>query len=197
MKIKKLIPLLLAAVCLTACAQIPPVKETVPPEQQKIIAPPDEGWTADELMSVAYLNGIQLEYPLTLRSMGSGVSLTDTEFFSDNEDSTSYILCDADDSSSLLLGTLLADVDFGKEYSQITVDDPAVNIIFYNEFFSVNGIKKESSADDVIKAFGEPDMITENEYRRKIYSYNDSKSGDEFMTVVLNDDKVLTIEVKL
>ena len=68
MKIKKLIPLLLAAACLTACAQIPPVKEPVPTEQQKTVAPPENGWTAEELMSV---NGCFESSDFVLKTTGT------------------------------------------------------------------------------------------------------------------------------
>ncbi|MBP0956007.1 MAG: hypothetical protein J5997_01420 [Oscillospiraceae bacterium] len=197
MKVKKLIPLIAAALTLSACAQIPPIKETVPPEQQKIIASPEGGWTAEELMSVSYIEDIQLEYPLTLRSLGAGVSLTDIMCSGEEENDRAYFLEDDSDSNAVLLGTIYAQVKFGKDISQLTADDPMTEIMFSNEHCSVNGIKRGSSSDDMIKAFGEPDMITENGDMQKIYSYNDSKSGDEFMTVVLKDDKVLRIEVKL
>lgn len=197
MKLKKLIPLIAVALTLSACAQIPPIKETVPPEQQKIIAPPEDGWTAEKLMSVSYIEDIQLEYPLTLRSLGAGVSLTDIMYSGEEENDRAYFLEDASDSNAVLLGTIYAQVKFGKDISQLTADDPMTEIIFYNEHYSLNGIKDDSSADDVIKAFGEPDLITENGDIQKIYSYNDSESGEEFMTVVLNNDKVFRIEVEL
>ena len=44
-----------------------------------VIEPPAEGWTADELMSVTYLYGKQLEYPLTLASFGDSFELRDQE----------------------------------------------------------------------------------------------------------------------
>lgn len=197
MKIKKFIPLLLATACLTACAEIPPVREPVPAEQQKTVAPPENGWTAEELMSVSYMGNIQLEYPLTLRSLGAGVSLTDIMWSGEGENDRAYFIVDASDSNAVLLGTIFADADFGKDISQITADDPMTKILLYGEHFSVNGIKRDSSSDDVIKAFGEPDSITANGEIQKIYSYNDSESGDKVMTVVLNYDKVLRIEVGL
>ncbi|MGN0636834.1 MAG: hypothetical protein ACI4J0_00550 [Huintestinicola sp.] len=198
MKIHKLIPLLLAAVCFTACAQIPPVKDIVPTEQQKTVAPPEDGWTAEKIMSVSYIGGNQLEYPLTLRSLGAGVSLTDIMWSGEDENERAYFLEDASDSSAVWIGTTYAEVEFGKEYSQITADDPMTKIMFYGEEFSVNGIKKNASADDVVKAFGDPDNITEVGKVRTIYAYSDRESGEEFMTVALdNDKKVLSINVDL
>ena len=202
MKIKKIVSLILCALALTACADIPPVKEPVPAEQQKIVAPPRDGWTAEELMSVSYIGGIQLEYPLTLRKMGSGISISNfIELSGDDENSRKYFLDNATSPDSVLFGTTYGSVKYDKEYSQITADDSIRALSLYGEHFSVNGIKTDSSPDDVVKALGEPDSISENDEYSDIrvikYNYCEKNSGEEFIEVVFKSDKVLRIDVEL
>ena len=194
MKIKKLMSLLLCALCLTACAEFPPIKEPVPAEEQKVIAPPEGGWTAEEIMSVAYMDGVQLEYPLTLRSLGSGVILST---FSDNDGEKMYLLEDASDSTYFVPGTFYADVKFDNDISRITADDPIAYIGLYADKCTVNGINTYSAPDDVVKALGEPDLVTSSGEIQKIYSYNDKESGETLMKAVFNGDKLLRIEIDL
>lgn len=48
-------------------------------KDQKLIEPPDEGWTIEELLSVTYLYGNQMSYPITLNSLPDEVEGRDQE----------------------------------------------------------------------------------------------------------------------
>lgn len=49
--------------------------------------PPEGGWTIEELMSVTYLCGKQLTYPLTMEYLGEDFSIDETsEIFSKSSD---------------------------------------------------------------------------------------------------------------
>lgn len=90
MKMKNFFAVIMCAFCFTACADIPPVRETVPEEEQTVIAPPEDGWTAEELMSVSYFDGIRLSYPLTLRDLGSAYGIAFD--FEDDNGNTAYCI---------------------------------------------------------------------------------------------------------
>lgn len=176
MKIKKLIPLLLAAVCLTACAQIPPVKEPVPEEQQKTVAPPEGGWTAEELMSVTYFDGIELCYPLTLRDLGSEYSCS-TYTVGANEGRPEYVLMK--ENGAVYEEATYGYILFESEGRDINADSK-ISYLF-SVHFNINGISMNTPAAEIEKALGAPDSITVTEDNISCYLYTDRETGKELM----------------
>lgn len=182
MKIKKLIPLLFAAVCLTACAQIPPVKEPVPEEQQKTVAPPEDGWTAEELLSVTYFDGIELCYPLRLRDLGSAYALDKSWLNMQGRrvypligDSFSSVHC--------------AYVFFDHDEEKASADDEIMALSLYSDNFSVNKLNIYSTEADVEKILGTPDEINDDDAFNKRYYFCDSETGEDLLCVFVGKEE--------
>lgn len=199
MKIKKLILPLLCAACLSACADIPPVKEPVPIEQQVIITPPEGGWTAAELMSHSYLNGIQLEYPLTMRSLGSGFSImglfsTFEDTSPESDDIWYYIeYNDPENIEYIVMSPVSASLTYGSDDKEPTADDPIKKLNFYSENISVNGVRYSTPEEDIEKLLGKPDEVLENGDYFMDYIYKDRESGKELISVrVVKEKKEVT-----
>ena len=198
MKIKKLIPLLLAAACLTACADIPPVKETVSVEQQTVIAPPEDGWTAEELMSVSYINNYSLSYPLTLESFGGGVSFVPINFYSDNEEESEvwYSFYCYDIKTDPGLSTHAA-FSYGRTEDNATADEPVAKLQCYSDYASINVVKHALPEEDIEKLLGKPDRIDETDDNFIEYVYCDKERGNELITVRVSKVNKLVISVDI
>ncbi|MGN1105257.1 MAG: hypothetical protein ACI4RH_01300 [Huintestinicola sp.] len=198
MKIKKLIPLLFAAVCLTACAQIPPVKEPVPEEQQTVITPPEDGWTAEELMSVSYINNYSLSYPLTLESFGGGVSFVPINLYSDNEEERVFwYFISCYDIKTDQWGSSHVTVSYGRTEDNATADEPVAKLRCYSDFTSINGVKRDLPEEDIEKLLGKPDRIDEDHEFLKKYIYCDRESGNELINVKVNKESKIVSDVKI
>lgn len=182
MKIKKLIPLLFAAACLTACAQIPPVKEPVPEEQQKTIAPPEDGWTAEDLISVTYFDGIELYYPLTLRDLGSAYFYSD---FPEGTDERGKRIHHLEKELLLSSGVYFTVNEPGEK---LTADSRIDYMQTY--VFAVNGLSANDTESEIEKALGKPDSI-EDKDDKLLYCYTDRESGKDLMEITVNKSEEL------
>ncbi|MCI7766438.1 MAG: hypothetical protein MSJ26_00420 [Oscillospiraceae bacterium] len=181
MKIKMLIPLLLSVTALSACAEIPPVREPVPIEQQSIVTPSGDGWTAAELMSATYFEGIELCYPLTLRDFGSGYTL-DYSWQDDDGTRTHYLV---DDFFSL---EALAYINFEHNDEMISADEEIKAMAVYHDNISVNGLKIAAAEADVEGILGTPDVIDDlNEFTKR-YIYCDKETGKAFLYIFVGTE---------
>lgn len=182
MKIQKLIPLLLAAACLTACAEIPPVRDTVPEEQQKTVAPPENGWTAEELMSVSYLDGIEMSSSLTLRDLGSAYFYSD---FPEGTDERGKRIHHLEKELLLSSGVYFTVNEPGEK---LTADSRIDYMQTY--IFTVNGLSAEDSEAEIEKALGKPDRITDEDDKR-LYYYTDRENGNDLLEITVNKSEEL------
>ena len=179
MKIKMLIPLLLSVIALSACADIPPVKEPVPADQQNIVTASDDGWTAEKLMSVTYFNGIELCYPLTLRDFGSGYTI-EYSWEDDNDIRTHYLV---EDTFSL---EAYPYITFEHNDEIISADDEMKTMGVYHDHISVNGLELSAPEADVESVLGTPDRIDESIKFSKVYIYCDKETGEDLLKVVVS-----------
>ncbi len=199
MKVKKLIPLIAAALTLSACAQIPPVKETVPPEQQKTVSPPENGWTAEELMSVSYIYDQSLEYPLTLESFGGGVSFIPISVYSDNKEEREqlwYSIYPYNANTDPDYVSYSA-VSYGRTEDNATAYEPVAELQCYSDFASFNGLKHALPEEDIEKLLGKPDRIDETDDNSIVYVYCDRERGSELITVRVSKVNKLVISVDI
>lgn len=177
MKMKNFFAVIMCAFCFTACADIPPVRETVPEEEQTVIAPPENGWTAEELAGVSYFDGVQLSYPITLRSLGSAYGISDI-LNNDDGDKNYYI------GNSIMSWQTLAHIRFSDDAAEISPDTEITYFLPYTEYLTVNGIKVGADKEALISALGEPDSI-ENGVNDNIsvYSYLDRNTGRTILEI--------------
>lgn len=181
MKMKNFFAVIMCAFCFTACADIPPVRETVPEEEQTVTVPPEDGWTAEELMSVSYFDGIRLSYPLTLRDLGSAYGIAFD--FEDDNGNTAYCI----DSGFMVLQSY-AYIKFSPDVSEPSPDARINKLIAIDENISVNGVRKRDGSDAVISALGQPDSIEERDDNFIHYIYLDRESGSELIDVRIIKD---------
>lgn len=173
----------MCALCLTACADIPEVRESIPEDEQTVIAPPENGWTAEELAGVSYFDGVQLSYPITLRSLGSAYGvLYDIE--SSNGDTGYYIGKDMLSAETYALAFVSDDV------TEISSDTEITELLSYTEYLSVNGIKAGTDKDTAVSALGEPDSIDDDSYKAvSVYTYLDRNTGRTILKInVMNEN---------
>lgn len=190
--------LIAAALTLSACAQIPPVKETVPPEQQTVITPPEDGWTAEELMSVSYINNYSLSYPLTMESFGGGVSFVPINFYSDNEEESevwySFYCYDIKTDPGL---SSYAAVSYGRTEDNATADEPVAKLQCYSDYASINGVKHALPEEDIEKFLGKPDRIDEAGDNFIEYVYCDKERGSDLIKVRVSKANKLVTRVDI
>lgn len=188
MKIRKLIPIIMCALCLAACADVPEVRESVPENMQQVIAPPENGWTAEELMSVSYFDGVQLSYPITARSLGSAYGVLMDLKNSDGD----TIYCIGKDIMSL---DNYANIRASDDVTELSPDTEITEFWSYSENISVNGIKVGADKDDAISALGEPDSIEDGSYDTiSVYSYLDRNTGRTILEInVIKENGCVTV----
>lgn len=188
MKIKKLIPIIMCAFCLTACADIPEVRESIPEDEQTVIAPPESGWTAEELARVSYFDGVQLSYPITARSLGSAYGVLFD--FKNSDGNTIY--CIGKDIMSL---DNYANIRASDDVTELSPDTEITEFWSYSENISVNGIKMGADKDAVISALGEPDSIDDDSYdAMSVYTYLDRNTGRTILKInVIKENGCVTV----
>ncbi len=188
MKIRKLILIIMCALCLTACADIPEVRESIPEDEQTVIAPPENGWTAEELAGVSYFDGVQLSYPITLRSLGSayGVLLD----FKSSDGDTIYSI-----GKDIMSLDNYANIRASDGAAELSPDTEITEFWSYSENISVNGIKMGADKEALISALGEPDSIENGVYDNiSVYSYLDRNTGRTILEInVIKENGCVTV----
>lgn len=197
---KKLMILLLSIIAvpaMTSCGNQNIATETLSTRTETMeyqtMEPSEDGWTVEELLSVTYLCGTQLFYPLTLESLGEDFSL--------NADEMSY----RETEKSVIAGLMYKDEFCAtiwqmstNTFSEITNDMPisAVEISCYGSEIDnpivMNGVTFSVDAEDVISAFGEPDEVYAD---NSILTYY--LNGDESKTLEFTFDSGKMVDVQL
>ncbi len=196
--IKKLVPLIMCALCLTACASdIPPAKESVPTDMQQVITPPENGWTAEELMNVTYFEGIRLTYPLTMEGMGGSVYFkpeTGSDY-SPSDDGFLWYTVMTENNSEYQGGIDYKGVTFFRDKDDAEADEPVRAIRCCSEYASLNGVRYGASVDEVTEHFGTPDRTETATDNFDHYIYLDRESGSKLIDVSMNKAKNTVVYV--
>lgn len=197
MRIRKLVPIIMCALCLTACADVPEVRESVPEEGQTVIAPPGNGWTAEELMSVSYVDGMQLAYPLTMESMGGSVYFDPQIYdkYSPSADGFLWYNIVTENESDYPGNVDYKAVTFFRDKDDAKADEPVRAISCCSEYASFNGVKYGASPDDVEKCLGTPDRTEALEDNFMHCIYLDRESGSELIDVRINKNSNTVVYV--
>ena len=139
--------------------------------------PPEEGWTIEELMSVTYLCGKQLTYPLTMEYLGEDFSLDEANK-TELKLSIGYPLLYKDKKIGLV--TLKKNSNQSSKHGDIT------SLMFSNVLYSaldcivVNGISLGSINTDVKSMIGTPcDKSTDGRY-----AYTIQNGDDKFLDII-------------
>ncbi len=147
--------------------------------EYKTMEPPEGGWTIEELMSVTYLCGKQLTYPLTMEYLGEDFSIDESsEIFS--KSSAGFPLLYKNKSIGL--------VGFKKNSENASDYDNITTIMFNTNVSSsaldcivVNGISLGSINTDVKSMIGTPcDKSTDGRY-----AYTIQNGDDKFLDIIL------------
>ena len=123
----------------------------------KTIKPPADGWTIEELLSVTYVCGKQLSYPLTVDSFGDELHIDEESKRVSGSDGEHIV--DAD----LMYGSKYVGVVFwaADTIEDVTDSTPIKTLTLYvndddenDVSFSINGASYGDSKDEVLKALG-------------------------------------------
>ena len=192
MKMKKLIPMLMCALCMTACADIPPVIEPVPENERLTVAAPADGWTKAELLDVCYPDGMALSDSPCLRDFGAGYGISKMAIF-ELEGVYYYCLIPAENCLSESFYNWNSQISYDTAIENVTADTP-FNQIEMLRGFCVNGLTDSSNRQQVKEKLGEPDEADENEFS-SLYIYNDRETGEKLMTVRANNEEIAYIYI--
>lgn len=137
--------------------------------EYETIKPPEDGWTIEELMSVTYVCGKQLTYPLTMNSFGNKVEIFEDTLKVQNAKETPSVMAE-----------LCSDNEFmgAAFFNRGSVDDvsgdtPINTISFdtHSDFFEkngspiiLNGVSFGDTKEELIDALGSKAKINEEAY---------------------------------
>lgn len=150
-----------------------------------VIEPPAEGWSAEELMSVTYLYGKRLEYPLTLDSLGDSIELKNME---PNIAGNIHVGLYHDDK---LVGNVIFKV---KTVEEVSDDTPIDSFLFMGDdivpdSLVINGKSIDADYVDMKKYLGE--VVENSESSEKAIFY---KTKDDSFTIdALNSEGVFSM----
>ena len=187
MKIKKLIPLLMCALCMTACADIPPVIEPVPENERLTVAAPADGWTKAELLDVCYPDGMALSDSPCLRDFGAGYGISKMACF-ESKGVYYYGLIPAENCFSESFYNWNLDISYDTDIKNVTADTPFKKLKMFSNF-CINGVTDSSNLQQVKENLGEPDEAKENETAHH-FVYNDRETGEKLMEAMIVNDTI-------
>ncbi|MBQ3139728.1 MAG: hypothetical protein IJB68_09515 [Ruminococcus sp.] len=159
--------------------------------EYKTMEPPEEGWTIEKLMSVTYICGKQLTYPLTVDDLPNEVGL-------DMENAGYARHCIAPmNINSEYFGNCVIEVNEKNESTGM------IESIIVDEFTSkitnnivVNGITIGSTERDLYENLGEPNEVYDTSINTYKYYY-DLQSKTKIISISVDcDDKTIS-EIRL
>ena len=194
---KRILTLLLCTTftlsCLTGCGSSNPENFSSPDSVQqssgtdfKTMKRPEGGWTIEDILSVTYLCGKQLSYPLTFESLGEGFSIGDAYPSGVAEVLTVDLNYDDKKIGSMIYTGINDIKDWNSELSICDIvirgqsgeiDDPIV----------LNGIHMGDNKESLIEALGKQDEI--NDIGNLVYKLNDKESR---LSITINNENVIT-----
>lgn len=200
-RILSILTAIAVAASLSACqagdtGQTPPLSEAVTtvveeatePIEMKTIEPPEDGWTLEELLSVTYVYGQQLENPCTLNTLGDEFNFNISTFNYSDENNSSVIILqyNGNDISSVELKNCFneSDVSNSVEIAGIFLTDYYKTNI---DNVVLNGISFFSSKEQVIECFGIPDF-SETFPESSYITYNKFGTTDKLISFGFNEN---------
>lgn len=167
----------LAAVCLvlgtSGCQQNDDVstgqdvRDSVEIAEMKTIEPPENGWTAEELSDIIYINGVNYDYPISLKDLGKDFSSDESFILYKNQEAFGGSVNDNGIYNSLSFSV-------SSNYSEL----PNQSLI------NINGVTLESNKEDLLLKMGESISTTENDLTRMIYGTENLK-----VVFILNEEE--------
>ena len=164
------------------------VEETAEPIEMKTIEPPEDGWTVEELLSVTYVYGQQLENPCTLNTLGDEFNFNLSTFSYSDENNSSVIILqyNGNDISSVELKNCFNESDVSNSVEIVG--------IFLTDYYKtnidnvvLNGISFFSSKEQVIESFGIPDF-SESFPESSYITYNKFGTTDKLISFGFNEN---------
>ena len=120
---------------------------------------PEDGWTAEDINKILYINGKPISLPCTIAELGEGFEWAPEEPQAYEEDETSLVLMNYNGSRFALVNV------YAKNQSELET----AKIVGWNFYGSetssmyINGITIDSTYDDVLEAFGTPTEETKSD----------------------------------
>jgi len=146
------------------------------------IQPPEEGWTTEELMSVTYLYGRQLTYPLTLGALGDSIELKNME--PNIAGNVHVTLCHGDQ----IVGNAIFNV---KTVEEVNQDTPIDQFMFLGDqntpnSLVINGKSIDTEFENMQGYLGE--TVKSSESSKIFYK----TKGDSFTIAAINSNGVFS-----
>lgn len=193
---KKILLLALTAAMLTGLTACAAPEDTLPvPDTYETVSAPEGGWTAEELAPVMYINGCQLEYPLTLNTFGDQYTYP-KYLLETNADGKTY-------GALTRLTEYTAHISFDssvKSAEDVTANSPIDSIAVFaddlGENFALNGLNFGCTADEAAAVLGQPDYIQEFADGRVSMQYDSRTNGQGLLALAFSsDDRLSTVIV--
>lgn len=174
-----------ASVSTSSAVETEEISET----DYKTMKPPEGGWTIEDILSVTYLCGRQLSYPLTFELLGEGFSIGESAPSGYAETIAIYLLFDGKSAGKM---RYVGIDDISKWNTELPICDLMFGGIRYEADMSltVNGVELGDSKKKLIEALGQPDEFSETgDY---VYKMKDSTS--DFQVTLDADENVMLVD---
>ena len=133
----------------------------------KTVEPPENGWTSEQLSEVIYINGVNYDYPISLKDLGKDFSADESLILYKNQAAFGGSINDNEIYNSLSFS-------ISGNYSEL----PNKSLI------NINGMTLENDREDLLLKMGEPLSIAENDLTRIIYGSENLK-----VVFILNEEE--------
>ena len=166
-------------------------EQTIETVEMKTIEPPEDGWTANNLLDVTYVYNQKITLPCTIDTLGSSLSYDKNyEYLTDEESNTISITLFQNKDS--VASAVLNDCQNIQDVDSNTV----VERLFFADFLSVknkdnifiNGITFNDDKSAVIEKLGVPNIDEKN-----YIEYYDKESGNILLKINFDDNSILSI----
>lgn len=125
------------------------------------IEPPEDGWTLEDLLSVTYIYGQKISYPCTLNDLGEDFEFDFENFHKNSETNMITLILNYKENPT-------ADVITNESNKDEIDENTEILRFFFSQLFEteikVNGIGLNSTKNQVLLNFGNPDEIVKNTF---------------------------------
>ena len=191
-KIISAIVLLVILCTLSSCGTAEAaVTEPIEPAEIKTVAPPENGWTIEELANTIYFNGQSIKLPLKIKDLGDKYDVNKDDIYFLGTSATVPLTYDNEIIAVLTLENCLKLDDVYDSNVSVIILSSLVVDENSNECVMINGLSLSGNKNDAISCLGEPTK-TDVAGNSGVLIYNIKETEDCLMTVHYNEKDELT-----
>lgn len=164
---------------------------------QKVIEPPEEGWTIELLVDTVTFFDKELSYPITLEQLGKDFSInTNDVLIHDNKIGVELYYKDEFVCSVVYIGLSSVDeIKADTPIAMMSIRSSNLNEQFTN-CFEINSVTFGTEWNDVTKLLGSPtDGADKEDNPNSLWEYRLNNDGDYYLYIGISKDKVASFSL--